>query len=83
MGTDGSVTETAVNDSGMVTLPAAVRRQLDIEPGDKIRWSVGDDGDLRVEVVRERYGAFEDAPTADLGDDSLDSYDEGGYELGE
>lgn len=78
--TDVSVEETKVNDSGMVTLPADVRRRLDIGAGDKLRWTVDDEGTLEVEVVHERYGAFEDAQTASLGDDSLDSYDRAGYE---
>ncbi|MFC6768569.1 AbrB/MazE/SpoVT family DNA-binding domain-containing protein [Natrinema soli] len=41
-----------------VTVPAAVRRELDIESGDKIRWRVTEDGTLSVEVVTQRYGAF-------------------------
>ncbi|WP_254863615.1 AbrB/MazE/SpoVT family DNA-binding domain-containing protein [Halovivax gelatinilyticus] len=52
--------ETTVSDRGMVAIPASLRRRLDIEAGDKIRWDVDEDGTLSVEVVRQRYGAFED-----------------------
>lgn len=68
--------ETKVSDRGMVTIPADLRRELDIEAGDKIRWHVDDDGSVSVEVVRERYGAFEDDDLqADLGGDSAKTHD--------
>jgi len=60
MGADSPPEETKVSDQGMVTIPAPLRRRLDIEAGDKLRWTVTDSGDLTVEVVRQRYGAFED-----------------------
>ena len=73
--------ETKVSDQGMVTIPAALRRRLDIEAGDKLRWTVTDSGDLTVEVVRQRYGAFEDDDLqASMGGDSLETHDLAGYE---
>lgn len=42
-----------------VSIPAPIRRRLDIEDGDVIRWSVVD-GELRVEVINQRLGAFDD-----------------------
>lgn len=73
--------ETKVSDRGMVTIPADLRRELDIEAGDKIRWHVDDDGSVTVEVVRERYGAFEDDDLqADLGGDSAETHDLAGRE---
>lgn len=73
--------ETKVSDQGMVTIPAALRRRLDIEAGDKLRWTVTDSGDLTVEVVRQRYGAFEDDDLqAPMGGDSLETHDLAGYE---
>lgn len=71
---------TKVNDSGMVTIPAEVRRRLDIEAGDELRWTVHEDGSLEVEVVRQRYGAFEGAETASLGGDSVETHDLPGAE---
>jgi AbrB family looped-hinge helix DNA binding protein len=65
----------------MVTIPAAVRRRLDIEPGDKLRWTVDDEGNLTVEVVQQRYGAFDDDDLqADLGGDGLETHDLAGHE---
>jgi bifunctional DNA-binding transcriptional regulator/antitoxin component of YhaV-PrlF toxin-antitoxin module len=64
-----------------VTIPAPLRRRLDIEAGDKLRWRVGDDGDLSVEIVRQRYGAFEDDDLkAEMGGDSLETHDLSGSE---
>lgn len=79
MATDDAPEETTVSDHGMVTIPAAVRRRLDIDPGDKLRWSI-EDGELTVVVIREEYGVFEDAPTAKLGGDGLETHDLAGHE---
>ncbi|WP_256562689.1 AbrB/MazE/SpoVT family DNA-binding domain-containing protein [Halomarina pelagica] len=81
MTTTAPTEETKVSDRGMVTIPAAIRRRLDIEAGDKLRWATTDTGELTVEVVRQRYGAFDDDTLkADLGGDSLETHDLAGYE---
>jgi AbrB family looped-hinge helix DNA binding protein len=81
MATDDPPQETKVSDRGMVTIPASLRDRLDIEPGDKLRWSVDKDGGLTVEVVQRRYGAFDDDDLkADLGGDSLETHDLAGHE---
>ncbi|WP_435196084.1 AbrB/MazE/SpoVT family DNA-binding domain-containing protein [Natronomonas sp. EA1] len=80
MATENSPEETKVSDSGVVTVPASVRRRLDIEPGDKLRWSVDEEGSLTVEVVRQRYGAFEDFEPVSMGGDGLETHDLAGYE---
>ncbi|ELZ14790.1 transcriptional regulator [Natrinema mahii] len=69
--------ETTINDSYSVTVPAAVRRELDIEAGDKIRWRVTEDGTLSVEVVTQRYGAFSELDPVDIGEetDAADDHD--------
>jgi AbrB family looped-hinge helix DNA binding protein len=73
--------ETKVSDRGMVTIPAELRRRLDIEPGDKLRWTTDDEGDLSVEVVRQRYGAFEgDDLKAPMGGDGQETHDLAGHE---
>jgi hypothetical protein len=36
--------ETTVSDRGMVTIPASLRRHLDIEAGDKLRGGVDEKG---------------------------------------
>jgi AbrB family looped-hinge helix DNA binding protein len=68
MGTEEAADETTVTDRYAVTVPAAIRERLDVEPGDKLRWSVSDDGELAVEIVKQRQGVFEDFEPADLGD---------------
>lgn len=41
-------------------IPAYVRRELDIEDGDRLRWRFTEDGTLSVEVVHRREGTFDD-----------------------
>lgn len=60
--------ETTVNDSYSVTVPAAVRREADIEAGDKLRWTVDDEGQVSIEIVKQRYGAFSDLEPVDTGE---------------
>jgi len=81
MATEEAPEETKVSDRGMVTIPASLRRRLDIEAGDKLRWHVDDEGDLSVEIVRQRYGAFEDDDMkAPMGGNSLETHDLAGHE---
>lgn len=74
--------ETTVNDSHSVTVPAEIRDRLDIEPGDKVRWTLADD-ELRVEVVRQRYGAFDDLEPIDVGEetDAVAETEDASYEV--
>lgn len=80
MAVDDGPEETTVSDRGMVTIPASLRRRLDIEPGDKLRWEIAEGGDLHVEVVKQRHGAFEDFEPVSMGGDGLDTHDLGGDE---
>lgn len=81
MATDESPEVTKVSDRGMVTIPASLRRRLDIQAGDKLRWSLDESGVLQVEVVRQRYGAFEDDDLkAALGGDGAETHDLAGHE---
>lgn len=80
MSTEETSEETTVNDRGMITIPASLRRRLDIEAGDKLRWKTDDEGTLSVEVVRQRYGAFDDFDAVPLGGDALETHDVGGDE---
>jgi len=50
--------ETTVNDSYSVTVPASVRKEAGLEAGDRLRWRVTDDGQLEIEIVERRRGAF-------------------------
>ena len=81
MATEDAPEETKVSDRGMVTIPADLRRHLDIVPGDKLRWNTDKEGNLSVEVVKQRYGAFEDDEMkAPMGGDSLETHDFAGNE---
>lgn len=65
--------ETTVTRSYAVTIPAAVREDLDLEPGDRLRWSVDEDGRLVAEVVRERHGIAAALEPIDMGEtDAVD-----------
>lgn len=41
------------------SIPAHIRRELDIEDGDTLRWRI-EDGELRVSVIAMESGAFDD-----------------------
>ena len=68
MSTNEGPAETTVSDRGMVTIPAAFRRRLDIEPGDKLRWTTDEEGNLSVEIVHQREGVFDDFEPVDVGE---------------
>lgn len=80
MATDDAPEETTVSDRGMVTIPASLRRRLDIAAGDKLRWDVDAEGNLSVEVVRQRYGAFDDFEPVSMGGDGAATHDVAGHE---
>lgn len=52
-------------------IPVRIRRRLDIDDGDRLRWSVEDDGTVRIEVVHRRGGSFADF-TGYEGDEKTD-----------
>ncbi len=68
MATEEGPEETKVGDQGMVTIPADLRRRLDIEPGDKLRWTTNEEGDLSVEIIHQREGVFDDFEPVDAGE---------------
>ncbi|ERJ07133.1 transcriptional regulator protein [Halorhabdus tiamatea SARL4B] len=80
MATDEAPMETTVSDRGMVTIPAELRRRLDIEPGDKLRWETDEEGTLSVEVLKQRYGAFDDFEPIPMGGGGSESHDIAGHE---
>ena len=79
MATEQGYEQTQVTERGMVTIPADLQR-LDIEPGDKIRWTADEDGTLSAEVLKRRDGAFDDFDAVPMGGDGLETYDRVGYE---
>jgi AbrB family looped-hinge helix DNA binding protein len=78
--TGGAPEETKVSDRGMVTIPASLRQRLDIEPGDKLRWEADDEGNLSVEVVKQRYGAFDDFEPVSMGGGGSETHDVAGHD---
>lgn len=68
MATEEAPEETKVSDRGMVTIPASLRRRLDIEAGDKLRWTVDEDESLTVEIVHQKEGVFDDFEPVDAGE---------------
>lgn len=59
MSSDGVDSESKVSGN-QANIPARIRRELDIDDGDKLRWHIEDDGTLRVHVVQQRNGTFDD-----------------------
>jgi bifunctional DNA-binding transcriptional regulator/antitoxin component of YhaV-PrlF toxin-antitoxin module len=41
-------------------IPARIRRALDIDDGDHLRWQLDEDGSARVSVVQQDTGTFAD-----------------------
>ena len=65
---DGRITLVTMSESvdseskvsgNQANIPARIRRELDIDDGDRLRWYIEDDGTLRVHVVQQRHGTFE------------------------
>lgn len=54
-------------------IPTDIRRRLNIEPGDKLRWNTGDDDSLSVEIIQQRYGTFDGFEHVSMGGDGLET----------
>lgn len=46
------VLESKVSPEGRVSIPVAVRRQLGVQPGDSVRFLLGEDGQYRLATSR-------------------------------
>ena len=60
-----TVTGTRVGSDATVRVPAAVRRALDIDPGDRLRWRLTDGGELMVETAAGSVGEPEPVETSE------------------
>lgn len=69
--------ETTVNESYSVTVPAAIRRAAGVDAGDKLRWHIDEDGSLSVALVKKQYGAFSRLEPVDIDEptDAADDHD--------
>jgi bifunctional DNA-binding transcriptional regulator/antitoxin component of YhaV-PrlF toxin-antitoxin module len=59
MSSEGIDSESKVSGN-QANIPAHIRRELDIDDGDTLRWQVENDGTLRVHVVRQHSPTFSD-----------------------
>ncbi|WP_436911394.1 AbrB/MazE/SpoVT family DNA-binding domain-containing protein [Halosimplex marinum] len=54
--------ETTVGEGYSTTVPASVRERAEIEAGDRLRWTVDEDGAISVRVVErgeETFGSLD------------------------
>lgn len=83
--TTETIGEGAVSGN-QASIPASIRERADIEDGDRVRWR-WHDGELSVEVVRQRTGVFEgfngfDGESGGLDHDRAGLEPAGGYDAG-
>jgi bifunctional DNA-binding transcriptional regulator/antitoxin component of YhaV-PrlF toxin-antitoxin module len=57
MSSDRTDAESKVSGN-QANIPARIRRKLDIDDGDQLRWQLEDDGSVRVQVVQQQTGTF-------------------------
>ncbi|WP_415383531.1 AbrB/MazE/SpoVT family DNA-binding domain-containing protein [Halosimplex sp. TS25] len=57
---DDRIVEESTVSGNQANLPARIRRELDIDDGDHLRWHLEDGGSIRVQVVQQRTGTFAD-----------------------
>lgn len=79
MAADEDATETVVSAQGDVTVPDSLRQTLDIEPGDKLRWTLDANGAIRVEVIDRQSDTFEDFEPVSMGGGGTEDHDLAGY----
>jgi AbrB family looped-hinge helix DNA binding protein len=54
-GESGMTIITTVTGKNQLTIPAAIVRELNLEPGTKVEWLVGADGQVTLRAVPSRY----------------------------
>ena len=59
MSSDQANAESKVSGN-QANIPARIRRELDIDDGDHLRWQIEDDGSVRVRVIQQEEGTFAD-----------------------
>jgi len=72
---DMATDESTITENYAATIPASVRDRLDVQPGDKLRWTATEEGELRVEIVRQREGALDDFEPEPMGGDGKTAHD--------
>lgn len=81
MSTDRVDAESRVSGN-QANIPARIRRELDIDDGDQLRWVLEESGTVRVQVVQTRSGTFADFEgyTGDTSTDVTNEHDSWGVE---
>jgi bifunctional DNA-binding transcriptional regulator/antitoxin component of YhaV-PrlF toxin-antitoxin module len=81
MSSDVADAESKVSGN-QANIPARIRRELDIEDGDHLRWFLDESDELRVEVVSRESGTFADFEgyDGDVDTDATADHDEWGLE---
>ncbi|ELY46928.1 hypothetical protein C494_13566 [Natronorubrum bangense JCM 10635] len=57
MSSDHTNAESKVSGN-QANIPARIRRELEIDDGDHLRWQIEDDGSIRVHVIQQQTGTF-------------------------
>ena len=57
MSSDSVDSESKVSGN-QANIPARIRRELDIDDGDTLRWRIEDEEEIRVQVIHQRDGTF-------------------------
>lgn len=78
MSTDRVDAESKVSGN-QANIPARIRRELDIDDGDRLRWVLGSGGEVRVEVIRRETGTFADFEGYDGDEDTAAATDHDGW----
>ena len=71
--------ESTIEAGYTVRVPDEIRERADLELGDRLRWTITDEGTLVATVVREESGTATDLDPVDMGEtdavEVTDGYD--------
>ncbi|QZA87777.1 AbrB/MazE/SpoVT family DNA-binding domain-containing protein [Salinarchaeum sp. IM2453] len=79
----GSVDSESKVSGNQANIPAYIRRELDIDDGDKLRWHIEDDDTLWVHVVQQRTGTFSDFDGYDGDEETVVTEDHDAWGVGD
>ena len=69
MTSEGLHPNSTVDEDFKVEIPKSIRKELNLNPGDDVRWMVLP-GRKRAEILKQRYGAFDDFEPVDIGEET-------------
>ena len=64
-------------------IPARIRRELEIDDGDHLRWQIEDDGSIRIHVIQQQTRTFAgfDGYDGETATDATDEHDAWGVDI--